>query len=637
MVKRRKTVTFLVLSVLIGSLMGCSLNESTTAEKKSIYRVEGEWPRPPLFQGNYFANGGVGTAAYFVFEGLVQNVRMVDDQYLRLAETVTYLDDRIEIKIKEDANWQDGTPFTSKDVWAYYMLNRTEATDFYKEIELIDDKTLTIHLLDPYPNKEVIRFLFGADLHGTVPYHLHSEYVDRAAELLETASTYSIDEQKIKKGKFGLNIDEDLDGELNENWNYFLKSGPDMPMGTGPYAVSRVTSSDMLLEKQEDYYRADDIAFDQITIKNPGDGAAGYALIRSGQLNQFDGTPARDILESLVSMNDDIVHYKYPDPASIGMFFNQSMEHFDQKEFRQAISYAIDREKVREVGNNYGQVPTTSITGVVPSQLVNWIDEGIYDELTDYTYNLGQAEEILYELGWERNAQGVWEDPDGHTQDYVIGVNSGSLNMVMPAQIVAEQLTEFGLPTRLLAVDGTIFYKNAENEEGGLYHMSVDYIDTAWGFTYPWHSIRDVFWGGQSRMMHLPRYASDHEDFSKRGKLDLQLTSHDGITFDVEEILHHIPYMDKEEYTAWFSRLAWLINENAYGLNFYQNTTGTWMNRSNISGLPYEDEIDQYGGDMPLMEDEAKMREALETNLFFAGIIPFLEGRYQPKEGDDSE
>ncbi|MBO0995763.1 ABC transporter substrate-binding protein [Bacillus sp. SD088] len=627
--RKARAIAMILLLVIIVS--GCGATGANKDEK--VIQWSGGWPRPPLFQGNNFANGGIGEATNFVFEGLVQNVRISNEQHLRLAKSIDFHDDYAEVKLVDDAVWHDGEPFTSKDIWAYYILNNgAEVTQYMKEIELVDDKTLRIHWLEPQANETVLSFLLGQDKQATIPYHIYGKYVDRAAELLKQASPYTEEEQLIQKGKFGLEIDDDLQKEIDKNWQDFLVAGPEMPVGTGPFTIERVTSSDMLLEKFSDYYLADEIKFDKVTIKNPGtEGAAGFALLRSGQIDYFDGTPPQDILESLLATNKDLVHFKMLDPASVGILYNQDRPPFDQKEFRQAITYAIDRSKAREVGNVYGQEPTTSITGLVPSDMENWIKPEVIKDMRDYSYNPEKAEEMLEDLGWSRDKEGIWRDPDGVRPDFVIGVNATWQNGLMPGQIVAEQLTAFGIPTRLMAVDGTVYFDNVSKDDG-LYEMSLDWVDVAWGFMFPWQSIREVYEGNIAKMMHMPRYDEDHEDPEKRDKINLRLKSYDDVEFDVREVMQKIPYMDEEEYTEWFSRMAWVNNEEAFGVNLFQNVTGTWLNQAHLDGLPLESQIEQYDRNIPVPETDEDMREVLKTNWFNSGIQPFIEGQYRPKE-----
>ncbi|NGP46810.1 hypothetical protein G4V62_18375 [Bacillaceae bacterium SIJ1] len=622
---------FVLLAFVL--LFAASCSSAGPGADEKVMRWAGGWPRPPLFQGNSFANGGIGEATNYVFEGLMQNVRITNEQHLRLAESVDFQEGFVEVKLVDDAVWHDGVPVTSKDIWAYYMLNNgAEVTQYMEDIEIIDDKTFRVHWLEPYANDIVLSFLLGQDKQATIPYHIYGEYVDRAAELLAEAPRYSQEEQLLKKGRFGLQIDDALMSEIDKNWRDFLVAGPDMPVGTGPFTISRVTSSDMLLEKFDDYYLADQIKFDKLTIKNPGsDGAAAFALLRSGQVNYLDGTPPQDILESLLAANKDLVHFKMLDPASVGILYNQAMPPFDQNEFRQAITYAIDRSKAREVGNVYGREPTISLTGLVPSDMENWLKPEVIDSMRDYSYNPEKAEAMLIELGWSRDEEGIWRDPDGVRPDFIIGVNGAWQNGLMPGQIVAEQLTAFGMPTRLMAVDGTVYFSNATKGDG-MYHMSMDWVDIAWGFMFPWQSIREVYEGGIAKMMHMPRYAEDHEDPGKRNKIDLRLTSYDGVEFDVNEVVQRIPYMDEEEYTLWFSRMAWANNEEAFGINLFQNVTGTWLNQGKMSGLPLESKIEKYDRNMPVPETEADMKEVLKTNFFNSGIQPYIEGQYRPKE-----
>lgn len=280
----------------------------------------------------------------------------------------------------------------------------------------------------------------------------------------------------------------------------------------------------MILEKYEDYWAADNIKFERVLIKNPGtDPASGLAMLRSGEIDTYPGTPPRDILENMLASNKDLVHYRMFDPATIGMVFNLDKPPFDQVKFRQAVVFALDRTKIREVGNYYAQEADVSMSGMPQSELVKWVLPEIREKMTKFVYDPDKAAQLLNELGWTKGSDGNWRDPSGKTPEFLIGVNGGWLQAVNSAQIAAEQLTNFGLPTRLLAVDGSVYYNNATEGEGA-YHMSVDWVDVSWGFMFPWNSMRNFYWGGIGNMAHLPKV----EEGPDQGKLDLKLPGPDG-------------------------------------------------------------------------------------------------------------
>ncbi|WP_233711526.1 ABC transporter substrate-binding protein [Lederbergia citrisecunda] len=624
--QRRKWLIFLFASLLLIGMFLSGCQSGKNGKRETVWRQSGGWPKPPLFQGNNFANGGVGAAYPFVFEGLFQNVRFTDKQYFRLAESLEHQGNKTIVKIKSGVKWNDGEPFTSKDVWAYYTLNNgAEVTKYLESIEAVDDLTIAFNWRDPSPAEHMKQLFIGQDGHGTIPYHLYHKYVDKAAELLKKAKPFT---EPNKEGPFGLEIKDEVREAMDENWRDFLKAGPDFPVGTGPFIVKKVTASDMLLEKNPNYWNVENIHFDKITIKNPGpDPSAGFALVRSGNVDWFDGTPPRDIIESILKLNKDIAHYKMLDPASVGMVFNLDRPPFDNKDFRKAIVYALDRKKIREIGNYYGQESDVSMAGMPQSEFDNWITPEIRDQMEKFTHNPEKAAEILTNLGWTKGSNGIWRDPEGKVHEFIIGVNGGWQNGPIPGQVAAEQLTEFGLPTKLIAVDGTVYFDNAAKDKGK-YDMSMDWVDVSWGFMFPWNSMRNYYWWGLGQMGHLPRYESGE----KQNRLNLHLPGPDGKVIDIDQMLRDIPYMNSvEEQKEALSKLAWITNENAMGMVLFQNVTGAWANLKTVTGWPRVDEIEKYNRDMPVTTVPEDLQQVADLNQGFSGITPFVEGRYAPK------
>ncbi|MCQ6559256.1 ABC transporter substrate-binding protein [Paenibacillus mendelii] len=620
--RARKLKLLLLSFVLVATVVlnGC------TEDNTKVFRDLGGWPKPPLFQGNPFASGGVGQASQYTFEGLFQIVRSTDKIYKRLAESVEHKGNETIIKIRPGVTWQDGKPFTSKDVWSYYMLNNgVEITKHLTSIEIVDDTTITFKWQEPSPFTEMKDLFLAQDQQATIPYHLYGKYIDKVDELLKQAKKT---DDPNKKGPFGLEITDKLRKDIDKNWQDFLTAGPKMPVGTGPFIVKKVTASDMILEKNENYWKVENIHFDRIFIKNPGSDSSGLALLKSGKIDTYPGTPPRDILENMLATNKDLVHYRMFDPATIGMVFNLDKPPFDNQKFRQAVVYALDRTKIREVGNYYGQEADVSMTGMPQSELTKWITPENRETMTKFTYNPDKAGELLTELGWKKGADGNWADPSGTTPNFIIGVSGGWLQAVNSAQIAAEQMTKFGLPTKLLAVDGSVYYNNSTKDKGA-YHMSVDWVDVSWGFMFPWNSLRNFYWGGIGNMAHLPKF----KDGPDKGKLNMKLPGPDGQVVDIEKTLQSMPYLQKdEERKDAIFKLAWITNENAYGVGFFQNTTGYFENVKTIKGWPREDEFEKYDRSLPVPTEPDDIDAVSEINFGFGGITYFVEGRLSPRE-----
>jgi len=628
--KKTKLSAILLGSALVGSavLAGCGSGTSTTAvgstkpgtnNPTGLYRELGSWPLPAQYQGNPFGAGGTGVDG-FVYDGLFQFVRSTDKVYMHLAASE---DDSVPgqttIHLKKNVKWSDGQPFTSKDVWGYYMLNNgAELTHYLSSITTPDDYTVVFHWANPAPFDEMKR-LFLAEDQMKIPYHYYKQWVDKAAALLKQAPA-DTDPKDQGNVPFGKKISTDLQKQLNDNWNDFAKHGPHFPIGLGPYTPDKMTATQFTLKQNPYYWGASNVKFKKVQLTSVQDLNQQYALLKAGKLDRYDGTQPKDILESILASNKDLVHYQMFDPACIGFIFNTAHKPFDNLTFRQAVIYALDRTKVREVGNYYGQTTDLSTTGMPTSEVNKYLTPDILAKFTKYPHDENKAAELLKSIGWTKNSAGIWQDASGKTYNFLVASDQTWVPAVNSGEVVAEQLTAFGLPTKYKAVDPGIYWGNVDTNKGA-YDMSFDWVDVSWGFGFPWNPMTNFWWSNTARHAHEPQL---------NGQTAFTAKGYDGQDVNPTLLLHQIPFMTNEaDRTKAIEEIAYVTNQSALAVNLFQNVTGTWMNMHTIGGVPWKDAIAKYNRDMPTPPADQVERIA-ETNEGMAGEQWMIDGTYYP-------
>jgi len=620
------TLTFTTVLAGCGSVNQTSLSGNGPSGKNNpdgLFRELGGWPLPAQFQGNPWGGGGIGSAWTFVTDGLFQIIRTSNKIYMHLASSYdNSVPGQTTVRIRKDARWNDGQPFTSKDVWAYYMLNNgAELTHYLKSVETPDDHTVVFRWANPAPYDELKMFLIAVDNQGAMPYHYYKQWVDKAASLLQQAP---LDTDPMDKGKtpFGKKISPELQKQLDANWQDFSKHGPKFPLGAGPYKVTKVTATDMILEKNPYFYGASKVKFKKIDLKMVSDLNQQYALLRAGQLDRYDGTQPKDILESILGANKNLVHYQMLDAACVGLIFNTAHSPFENETFRRAIVYALDRNKIREVGNYYGKAPELAATGFPTSDVPTYIDPDVLQKFTKYPHDDNKAAELLASIGWSKGPDGLWKEKNGKTPHFTIASAADWVPAVHSGEIVAEQLTAFGIPTKYKAVDPGIYWGNVDKGKG-TYDMSFDWIDVAWGFDKPWNTMRNTYWWNTFKHAHIPQNKTD-------GGADFVHSGFDGQSISPDELLHQIPFMTSEsDRRKALEEIAYVTNESAFEVNLFQNVTGTWFNMKTIGGVPWASAIAKYNRDMPIPPANQNER-IIETNEGYAGYQWMIDGSYYP-------
>ena len=141
--------------------------------KSRVYRELGSWTKPPLYQCNQFGAGGIGyPASEYVFDSLYKLVKGTEKLVPRMAAGLPkHEGNKMTVKIKPGIQWNDGEPFTSKDVWAYFILNNgCEIMKYLKDIQIPDNHTVVFIFNDPAPALSVQNDLLGQEWSGKIPY-----------------------------------------------------------------------------------------------------------------------------------------------------------------------------------------------------------------------------------------------------------------------------------------------------------------------------------------------------------------------------------------------------------------------------------------------------------------------------------
>jgi peptide/nickel transport system substrate-binding protein len=159
--------------------------------------------------------------------------------------------------------------------------------------------------------------------------------------------------------------------------------------GTGPFKWnSWRVGSELSLVKNEDYRDAEDVFYDELKYLVIVDPSAQQAALRSNRAQMAFGLTAQDA-RSLESAGFQVIS---GEPMTVGMAMNVSIPPFNNKQVRQAVGYAVDRERLVAQANAGIGTPTDL-----------WWDpkvEGLPEELgTFYSYDPEKARKMIEEAG----------------------------------------------------------------------------------------------------------------------------------------------------------------------------------------------------------------------------------------------
>ena len=286
----------------------------------------------------------------YIFCQVYETLFTVDDNGVaqgQLAESYEISDDALTytIKLVEDATFTNGEPVKASDVVFTYEYAKDFAakTAFYGMVE-------SVTALDDY----TVEF----KLDGPTPLFLgHTQQMPIVSEKFVTENG----------------------GDISQ-----------VACGSGPYAITSYDpATKVVLEAREDY-RLGQAAVTDVELCYISDGSTAAVQLETGDLNFMALQPTS---VALFESNDDFVTQKTPSMYCALITMNTEVAPFDNKAFRQALSYAVDRESI----------VITSFEGLgTPAYLQ--ADENTFgvdmSAADDYSYNPEKAKEKLAEAGF---------------------------------------------------------------------------------------------------------------------------------------------------------------------------------------------------------------------------------------------
>jgi len=445
---RRFVLAIIAATLLIG-LAGGVARAATSASPspagdKVILRVGTMQDIDSL---NPFA--GYTVAAYEMFHlnyDMLTGYAPNGDVRPEIADSWTVSEDGLTwtFKIHPGITWQDGEPLTASDVaFTYnYIIDNdlsayTSSTLNIKEAVAIDDATVEFHLKKP--KATMLRLWIPI-----VPEHIWSKIPG------DKAATYNSKPPVIGSGPFQtIDVKKGSFIRLAANKNYW-KGAPKV--------------DEVILEI---YQNQDTMAMD---LKS---GALDVAVqLPSAQFNALKNEPGITAKDALFRYFVELCMNVYDNDNS------QANPVLRDLKFRQAISWAVDKQKIVDTAlSGYGEVGQ-SIIG--PFSDYAWTPP---PEET-FGYDMTKAAQLLDEAGYtDSDGDGIREDKQGKPIELRLWTRSESPEQQRAGKLIAGSFEELGLNiVPSVQTDGSI-YDGQLTYKGDTYAPDYDMYIWGWGGT----------------------------------------------------------------------------------------------------------------------------------------------------------
>jgi peptide/nickel transport system substrate-binding protein len=416
----------LLISVSLAGLTGCGVEVEGKAEGRvdatgspvhgdtlieaSIGDIQGLIP-------NITSDGASHEVGGLVYSGLVKrdkDMKLVPN----LAESWELSQDCLTLtfRLRKDATWHDGHPFTAADVrFTYEAMIHPKTPTAYKEdflavrsLETVDPHTVRITYPKPYAQ--------ALEAWGMwmLPRHLLAEAAGRGR----------------------------------------LREAPQnrQPVGTGPYRfLEWKTGEKVVVTANPDYFEGKPyisrvvyrIIPSQATIflelKAKGVDFAGLTAIQFKRQTEY---PA---------FRKAYTKYQYPANAYTYLGFNLKDPRFADRRVRQAFAHAINKQELMD-----GVALGLAREATGPYKPGTW---AYNPDVARYAYDPVKAKALLMQAGWrDTDGDGVL-DKDGKPFAFTILTNQGNEERKKIAEIVQQRLKEIGVVAEIQVLEWAAFIK----------------------------------------------------------------------------------------------------------------------------------------------------------------------------------
>ncbi len=367
---------------------------------------------------NVFANGSVlsGTQG-LVYETLLFFNREDGSVKPWLASSYQFSSDATSLtfKLRPGIQWSDGKPLTSADVvFTLNIVRNHPAVDYsaiwtvINSVSAPDDHTVIVRLKQP--SVPILWYLGGQTY--ILPQHLWSS--------VSNPVTYT-----------------------NPN-----------PIGTGPFVLKSFTPQVYDFQRNPHYWQPGKPYIDEIRYPAFNSNTSADLLLSQGSVD-WTGLFTPNVNKTFATRDPVHNRYWFPPNNVVTLYPNLTKYPFNLSAVRQAISIAIDRDKLYHIGED-GYEPPSHPTALVLPANQSFLSPNYAN--ASFSVDTAKATLLLKGAGFRKGSDGIYVDKNGKRLAFNINVVSGWTDWVTDCQIMASNLQAIGMDVKVNAISFNSYY-----------------------------------------------------------------------------------------------------------------------------------------------------------------------------------
>ncbi|GHO51890.1 ABC transporter substrate-binding protein [Ktedonobacter robiniae] len=333
---------------------------------------------------------------------------------------------QLTFTLRDNVKWNDGKPFTASDVaFTFNLMHKYSGLDvsniwkYLTKVTAPDTHTIVLDMSTPYT--PLLWYLGRLQI---LPEHIWSSVGDPTKY---TASN---------------------------------------PVGTGPFKLGSFSSQVVTLDKNPYYWQSGQPAFAHVKYPIYKSNDTLQLQLISGKLDQAN-VFAPNIQKSFVARDPEHNHYWLVPNQTVMFYPNNAKAPFNDVAVRQAISAALDREKMSKVAENGYQQVASPTALILPNAKSYLAPE--YANLK-FQRDVQKARQLLESAGYTRGGDGIYAK-GGQRLSFKISVPNTYSDEILLAQIASDNLKEAGMDASVNTLSYTDWYNN---KQLGQYDITID-------------------------------------------------------------------------------------------------------------------------------------------------------------------
>ena len=337
-------------------------------------------------------------------------------------ETITY-------KINPDAVWSDKVPITCAD-FQYTADQQQNSKDIYDRTGYTGIASVTC----PDPKTVVVKYKSGETF---------------ATWQLLFSGTVGIMPSHILKGK-------DRDTLMKDGYTW---SG-------GPWLAKWNKGDSIVLTPNANYW-GNKPHLDQVTFKFLADTSAEFQAFKSGQVSMIYPQPQLDVVDAIsAGLPDANSVYNAKTASAEALWINNQKPPFNDKVFRQAVAYAIDRDAI--VNRLFGKLGVTqAVNSLNPYVVKDYSDPNAW---SNYKLDLNKVNSLMTGAGWTKGSDGIWAK-GGQKATFTINSTTSNKRRELTETVMQQMLKTAGFDMKIANQKASQLF--GETAPNGDYQMAL--------------------------------------------------------------------------------------------------------------------------------------------------------------------